>query len=585
MEGLGQREWVLRHAPVDSDQASYEDDLNGEISERLARLLEARGLRTPAAREAFLNPRLADLIDPMRVPGVDAVARFLLAADRSGPVLIYGDYDVDGITSVVLLKEVLERIKVPVVAFIPDRFEHGYGLSEAGIEEALRVCPESRCMIALDCGTNSRSLLRRLEHEGYQVAVVDHHQPLEGVDWEDADVMVNPAIFPGELEQDSSWCTVGLVFKVVQRLYRILADEDAARLPEVPLGDFLDLVALGSIADLVTLRGENRILVHYGLRRLSRTARPGLVALLQEGSIRDLPVRAEDVAFRLAPRLNAAGRLAHAGLAVDLLDARDQRQAYDQAQNLSRLNGRRQRIEEEVFLEAQAQADRYPVNDAGLVLYHEDWHPGVLGIVAGKLARQRHRPCIVLGGAQGLLQGSGRSVEGLDLVAVLEGCGEAIRKWGGHPMAVGLTVETERVGALRTLFSEAVARVLGKSPPRPPLLLDAWLSTTDLGPALIKEMEWLQPFGVGNPEPVFGMRVSEPVRSVRPVGKDHYRFLVGGDDGWVAGIHWRGLANPLPSQSPFELAFKAKVSQWQGRRSLQLEVVEWRPVSDAGKGG
>lgn len=549
------------------------------ISRRLAAILQRRGVGEPREIERFLQPKLKELMEPTEISHLDRAARFLIEqAKQRGSVILFGDYDVDGVTSVVLVREILKHFGIKVEVFVPDRYEDGYGLSEGAVEKALKLVESPGLFCALDCGTNSSGCLKKLIEEGYQVLVIDHHQGTESLDFPSEAVVVNPHLTEPEGHPSRYLCTAGLVFKVIQRIYRLVSEEAPEDLPEVPLKDFLDLVALGTISDLVPLVGENRILARFGLRRLRRTLRPGLIALMRECAISmDAPIQSEDVAFRMGPRLNAAGRLSSAQESLDLLTSRDQRQSYSVAKRLSQLNSERQGVEQTVLLEAEAQAENYPIDGAGLVLSGEHWHHGVVGIVAGRLARKYHRPCLVLGGVNGSFKGSGRSVPGVDLVATLSQCEEFLAEWGGHPMAVGLSVDPECLDGFRTAFSGAIQAHCGGSSPKPELTIDAWLDPSDLTSALLEELEALQPYGQGNPEPIFGLAKVRLSGSPKVVGRNHLSFSIKGETGPIRCIYWGGASRPFPQREPLDFVVKAKASYWKGRRSLQLELQDWRP--------
>lgn len=550
----------------------------GGVSRRLAGILERRGVFESGQIESFLQPKLRDLMEPTEISHLDRAARFLIQQARQrGSVILFGDYDVDGVTSVVLVEEILKHFGIRVDVFVPDRYEDGYGLSEKAVNKALRLAERPGLFCALDCGTNSSGCLHKLVAEGYQVLVIDHHQCTEGSDFPVDAVVVNPHLTEPVGHPARSLCTAGLVFKVIQRIYRLVSEEAPEDLPEVPLKEYLDLVALGTISDLVPLVGENRILARFGLRRLRRTLRPGLIALMRECAISiESPIQSEDVAFRMGPRLNAAGRLSSAREALDLLTSNDQRQSYSVAKRLSQLNSERQGVEQTVLLEAEAQAENYPVDGAGLVLSGEHWHHGVVGIVAGRLARKYHRPCLVLGGVNGYLKGSGRSVQGIDLVETLSRCEEFLAEWGGHPMAVGLTVEPDCLDGLRTVFSGAIKGCCGGDSPIPELAIDAWLDPADLTTQLLEELEALQPYGQGNPEPIFGLEKVRVSGLPKVVGRNHLSFSIDSGAGLVRGIFWGGASEPLPRGSDLDLVVKVKASYWRGRRSLQLELQDWR---------
>jgi single-stranded-DNA-specific exonuclease len=400
--------------------------------------------------------------------------------------------------------------------------------------------------ICLDCGTNAGPLIRQLLGRGIDVLVVDHHQAKAA--FPDGALLINPHVRDPEGVPWKDLSSVGLTFKVAHALVKVLraaGDPVAARTRLKPV---LDLVALGTIADLVPLRDENRILARHGLRGLQTTRRCGLHALYEASGIRDAAtLTASDVAFRLGPRINASGRLGDARVPVDMLLADQYAQGRSAANELNTLNARRQAIERSVA-EAAGQQIQAEIDaalsagqpaPAGCVLFDPSWHPGVLGIVAGRLSRQFNRPVIVLGGADGEAQGSGRSLPGADLVALLRPCADLLTHWGGHPMAAGVTLPEDRVPAFRRAFAAAVRTACPEPLPEPPIGLTLWLQPERVTLDLMGELDRLQPFGQGNPEPVFGLPgvvLPEPPQVIGSRG-EHLRFRLRTSTGsaWAGG--------------------------------------------------
>ena len=412
----------------------------------------------PEAAELFLKPRLANLDDPFNITNLrEAVDRVHQALVRNEKVVVFGDYDVDGVSSTTLLVSILRKFGNSPNFCIPIRSEEGYGLSANAIERALNEHGKPDLFIALDCGTNSGDEIKKLHEQGIDTVVVDHHQstdhaPAPGL-------IVNPHLYDPE---DTPWkdlCTVGLTFKLVHGLIkklRLLGDESAE---QIDLRQFLDLVALGTVADLVPLRKENRILAERGLRSLYHTKRCGIHALFQVSGI-DLAevdvLRPSDVAFRLGPRINASGRLSDATIPVEMLLGTDYKECARAAAQLDSMNRERQAIERAISSEAMQDVEDLGPEAPGLIAYRDDWHAGVVGIVASRVSRHFHRPAIVLGKDGDMAKGSGRSIPGIDLVAVLEKCDDLLDHWGGHPMAVGVAMDPKNLEAFRARFSEAI---------------------------------------------------------------------------------------------------------------------------------
>ncbi|MDP0496946.1 MAG: single-stranded-DNA-specific exonuclease RecJ [Verrucomicrobiota bacterium JB024] len=541
----------------------------------LAALLASR-LPQIAPAATFLDPRLKHLSNPFELSFVAEAVERLIAAIRSGEdILVIGDYDVDGMTSTALLVSMLRHFGASPVYQVPRRLEEGYGLSDTMLDRVLTGDPPD-LLVALDCGTNSVAEVARLRERGIDVIIVDHHESKEAVP---ADcLLINPKLYatPGD-EAARDLCTAGLAFKLVHALVMRLRQLDDPRAYDLKLKHALDLVALGTIADLVPLRGENRIFAREGLKQLASGRRPGLSALLEVSGLGpDHPLYAADVAYRLGPRLNAGGRLADAALPVEMLLAEKKSRAIAAAAELDALNRERQSIERGVFAAAAADFDEGTV-PAALVAAGADWHPGVVGIVAGRLARRFYRPAIVLSTDGDLLRGSGRSIPEVDLQEILHGCDGLLEEWGGHRMAVGVTLAKDRLPEFRAAFAERVGQCLGDTPPEPSLTIDAWVEPRELDERLLDQLDQMRPFGQENPEPVLGIKQARLSRPPEVFAQKHLRFdLTGGHGRRVQGIAWNGAANPPPAGQPIDLAVRFTWNVWNGRRSPRLELVDWR---------
>jgi len=548
------------------------------ISPVLAELLLRTGQREPASAAAFLQPALARLADPFLLKNLGrATARLRQALAAREQIVVLGDYDVDGVSSTALLVSILRRLGADPRFVVPRRMADGYGLSRSAIDRALEP-GRPDLFIALDCGTNSLEEVAYLQGLGIDVIVVDHHRskesPLE------SGILINPHAY--ELPGDEAWrqlCTVGLVFKLIHGLIKELRAENHPVAHAVKLRDYLDLVALGTIADLVPLQEENRILASHGLRILQEAARPGLRALMDVAGVRPgqdlMPV---DISFRLGPRINASGRLADAALSVELILSNDQRFCRETAGQLDTFNRERQEIERGITDEAERAIEAGQLDQAGIVLYADGWHPGVVGIVAGRVTRKYHRPCIVLGNEGALAKGSGRSVDGINLVEVLGGCADLLSSWGGHPMAVGVAVEKANLEAFRVRFAEGVRAWTGGRMVDPELEISAWLRPDDIDDRLMDELVRLQPFGQANPEPRFGLR-GVMLRQRPDVFKGvHFRFAVEAAGGRrLHGVAWKMADRLPPTGRPVDLAVELAWNFFNDRKTIQLELIDWRP--------
>jgi single-stranded-DNA-specific exonuclease len=394
--------------------------------------------------------------------------------------------------------------------------------------------------------------------------------------------LINPHAYdePG----DEAWrhlCTVGLVFKLVHGLVKELRGEGHPAAEALRLRDYLDLVALGTIADLVPLQHENRILASYGLRTLKDSARPGLRALMDVAGVRPgqdlMPV---DISFRLGPRINASGRLADAALSVELLLSEDVRFCRETARQLDSFNRERQDIERGITEEAERIVETEFSDQPGIVLYSDGWHPGVVGIVAGRITRKYHRPCIVLGNEGALAKGSGRSVDGINLVEILGGCADQLASWGGHPMAVGVALTKDKVAGFRARFCEGVRAWTGGRASEPELLIAVWLRLPDIHERLMEELARMHPFGQANPEPVFGLRGVVFKQRPEVFKGAHFRFSleVGDARRRLYGVAWKMADRMPPIDRPVDLAVELAWNYFNDRKTIQLELVDWRPA-------
>ncbi|MCU0793489.1 MAG: single-stranded-DNA-specific exonuclease RecJ [Opitutaceae bacterium] len=553
------------------------------ISPVLAELLLRAGMTEPGPAEAFIKPALARIADPFLLRNLArATARLRRALADREEIVVLGDYDVDGVSSTALLVSILRRFGARPRFVVPRRMEDGYGLSRSAIDRALEPGRPS-LFIALDCGTNSHAEVDYLHSLGVDVIVVDHHRSKEKA--LEHGILINPHAHdePG----DEAWrhmCTVGLVFKLVHGLVKELRAEGNAEAQAVKLRDYLDLVALGTVADLVPLQEENRILASYGLRTLKDAARPGLRALMDVAGVRPgqdlMPV---DISFRLGPRINASGRLADAALSVELILSDDVRFCRETAQQLDSFNRERQDIERGIIEEAERLIETQYLDQAGIVLYADGWHPGVVGIVAGRVTRKYHRPCIVLGNEGALAKGSGRSVDGINLVEVLGGCADLLESWGGHPMAVGVALAKSKLEIFRVRFAEGVRAWTGGRVVEPELPISAWLRPEQINEKLMDELALMHPFGQANPEPKFGLH-GVVLRQRPEVFKGaHFRFALEIGDGRrrLFGVAWKMADRLPPVGEPIDLAIELAWNFFNDRKSIQLELVDWRRSTEA----
>jgi single-stranded-DNA-specific exonuclease len=512
---------------------------------------------------AFLQPRLRSLSDPFQLPNMSAaVARILQAIDRGERVVLFGDYDVDGVTSLALLAELLGSYGSPPELFLPLRMEEGYGLSPESLE---RCCQEysPQLLIAVDCGTSSLDEIASLKSRGIDVIVLDHHEPKSALP--DCVAVVNPKAQPGcPFEY---LCSVGIVFKLCHALLK------TRPAPSFDLKAHLDLVALGTVADIVPLEKENRILVQHGMMQLASSRRPGLRKLMEVAAVR-APVMAEHIGFRLGPRLNAAGRLATAEKALRLLLTTDETEAVQLAALLDEQNRDRQAVERQISAEAEEALHEAfdPSRDAAIVLGSRDWHPGVLGIVASRLARKYHRPTILVAfDATGLGKGSGRSIQGLSLVEALSRCAVHLEKFGGHEMAAGLAIQERDFEAFAAFFRAAARELLTDDDLQPRLHLDHELSFADLNGDLLRWHQALEPFGNSNLQPTFLARGVAPAAEPQVLKDKHLVLRLRQRNHFRRAIFFDGALTPLPTP-PWDIAFRMNADEYEGETRLQIQV-------------
>jgi len=578
-----------------------------KIPPLLTQCLLNRGFSELPDIEKFLHPRLKNLADPFLLPGMAvAVERLFRARGQNEPLVIFGDYDVDGVTSTALLVEVLRALGWKVDFYLPNRMDEGYGLSREGVENCLKKFPTT-LLLAVDCGSTAVETIHWLREHNVSVIVLDHHQISSPAPA--AVALVNPQRQGRESNVESrgleagcsstfdarpspELCSAGLAFKLAHALVKRGRETNLPGAAEFDLRPLLDLVALGTIADLVPLTGENRILVATGLQRLNTTQRPGLVALKKVAQSPPA-LGAYDVGFQLAPRLNAAGRLETAEASLRLLLACNLAEAMPLAQNLDAQNRERQKIERGITEEVTGavRAKFNPQTDFVIVEGQLLWHIGVVGIVASRVLQEFYRPTVIIGGEGDTWRGSGRSIAGFDLAAALRECDGLLVRHGGHAMAAGLSVQPDKIDALRERLNELARHALKPEDLQPPLRLDAEVGLDELTLETLRDLSRLKPMGQGNPCVQFCARNLMHARPLQRLGADqqHVKMWVtdtpspyggyGAAGGTVLeAVWWNGGAESLPV-GKFNLAFAPQVNQFNGNRSVQLKVLDWQPAA------
>jgi single-stranded-DNA-specific exonuclease len=559
--------WSVARAPDPGLVGELSSALS--IPEALAALLVLRGYDSAGDARAFLRPNLTGLSDPMSWADMpEAVAAVQAAVRRAEPILVHGDYDVDGQCSAAMLTRILREAGAQAHAFVPHRIRDGYDFGPAGLARARAL--GARLIITCDCGITAIDTVRAARAEGIEVIVSDHHLPGDALP--PATAVLDPRR-PDCASPDKDLCGTGVAFKLAQALVPALG------LPDQLPWHFLDYVALATVADVVPLVGENRILVRHGLKLLANSRWPGLAALVETAGLSGKPLRAGHVGFILAPRLNAAGRIGDAGDGLRLLMTDDAAEAAKLARELETLNARRQEMDQQILASAEAAlAVQGSEDDRAIVLAADDWHPGVIGIVASRLVERYGRPTFLIAWEGDVGRGSGRSIRGFDLHGALHRVGGCLEKFGGHSMAAGLTVRRDRFQEFRVAFLAVAAQLLRPDDLVPAQRVDLELPLANLSADLERLMRHLEPCGAGNPAPVFGVRGARAV-GARRVGTNHLRFMLDDGSGALPAIGFQ-VADQVPEgwlEHPLDVAFRLELDDWQGRSTLQARVATIAP--------
>jgi single-stranded-DNA-specific exonuclease len=557
---MQQGTWTIRPCPH-RDVAALVGELG--VSEITASILVRRGYADPREARAFLDGE-QPLHDPFALGDMAVACESIRAAvDAGARICVHGDYDADGICATALAVLTLRELGANVSWHLPSRFDEGYGVRS----ETLARLADEGCGVVLtvDCGITAVEEVAEARARGLEVIVTDHHQPAERLP-DCPIVATRPSSYPfPEL------CGTGVVYKLAQAL--LPPDSEVLR-------RHLDLVAVATVADVVPLLGENRSLVTAGLRALARTQKPGLRALMRSAGVDPAAVDASSIAFRLAPRINAAGRLGHPATALELLLTDDERRAHDLARELEELNRERQAVEDRILRAAVAQVEEWPEakrRRRGYVLAGEDWHEGVIGIVASRLVERYHRPVVLIAGADELWKGSGRSIPAFDLHAGLAACSSHLDRFGGHRAAAGLSIRPDAVEEFASAFAAHADAILPEEELRPVTVVDAVLPRTSrLTLDLCAELQHLAPFGLGNPA-VTLLAPGCELGDLATVGDGkHLRFRVRGENGRDAGS---AIAFRLGSQldryrrvGRYDVAFRLEENRWNGTVAPQLVV-------------
>lgn len=560
------KRWIF---PAQPDPSAVSRIQNGlALPEFLAGMLVNRGFEAETRAEAYMNPRLRSLGPPELLPEMPAaVERLTCALRRRERIVLYGDYDVDGVTSLALLARFLRAYGAEPTCFLPHRMEEGYGLSKSALERCVAE-HAPQLLVAMDCGTNSVAEIDHLRRLGIDVIVLDHHEPASVRP--DCTALVNPKCG----DSLHYLCSAGVAFKVAHAMLK------SSPVEGLDLRDYLDFVALATVADIVPLVGENRIFVRHGLQQMEHSRWVGLRALKEIAGVGS-PVRAGDIGFRMGPRINAAGRLGPANEALALLLTDDSLEAHRLATGLEARNRERQSLEKNVVRDACDWVEKNfdPHSQTSIVAGSRDWHVGVIGVVAARIMRQYHRPAFVIGfNADGTGKGSGRSIEGLSLVSLLSSCADHLQKFGGHDMAAGITITESRLDAFRTAFEEASRTIATPDMLVPRLEFDCELSLREIDAALLDTLALLEPFGNSNTRPLMVSRGVTPSSAPRVMKEKHLRIEFGSGRTRVSAVFFNAPVDDLP-RPPWDIAFTLDWNTWQGRSEPQLQIVEVRSAA------
>ncbi|QDO93262.1 single-stranded-DNA-specific exonuclease RecJ [Formosa sediminum] len=556
--------WTIKPKPESHKVKALQDAL--QIDELTAFLLLQRGIETFEDAKSFFRPNLNELHDPFLMKDMDkAVARIEQALETGENIMVYGDYDVDGTTSVALMSSYLRTRQENVVTYIPDRYDEGYGVSYKGIDFAHDN--EFTLIVALDCGIKAIDKVAYAKEKGIDFIICDHHRP--GAEIPDAAAVLDPKRDDCEYPY-KELCGCGVGFKLIQAL----SSKQGFTIED--LGEYLDLVATAIGADIVPITGENRILAYYGLQIINENPRPGIKAILNQVDKTEFTIT--DVVFIVAPRINAAGRMKHGTYAVQLLTEMDEKQAETYAAEIESFNLDRREADREITIQALNQIEELKEQDRYTsVVYQDDWHKGVIGIVASRLTETYYRPTLVFTKSGDKLAASARSVSGFDVYNALEACSEHIEQFGGHKYAAGLTLLPEHYDAFKQAFEDVVSQTIDPKLLSPEIKIDAKINLEDITPKFYRILKQFAPFGPGNMTPVFMTEAVVDTGYGKCVGKDEDHLRITVKQGQVQPIVCIGFGlgakiDAVSTTKPFDVVYTIDENHWNGITSLQLKL-------------
>ncbi|MCL4458068.1 MAG: DHH family phosphoesterase [Nitrospirae bacterium] len=563
------------------------------VSPAFAQVLVNRGIKTSEQLNSFLSPDISRLSDPMELPDIKKALHRINEAKRLGErVLIHGDYDADGVTATAIMLEGLKKFGIDADYFIPDRIAHGYGFGTAGVEKAKEI--GARLIITVDCGITSFDAVSQVNALGIDVIITDHHEPVRKAigngqeaigdkqqdpiahslspiasffELPDALAIINPKI-SNLKSQISNLSGAGVAFKLIQALFENNIDD---------VHELLDLAAIGTAADVVPVVGDNRIILKEGIKLIRSGERIGIGALKGAAGVKPDFFKTTFLHYTLIPRINAAGRIADAADVVRLLTTDSEAEAEGLAKRLNELNSKRQEIEEVVYNEAKEMLQKFEIGGA-IVLASEGWHPGVVGIVASRIAEEYYRPTFILSIENGTAKGSARSIPAFDIYGGLTRCKDILKRFGGHKQAAGLSLLSEDIARFREMISGIAADSVSDNDLTPALHIDASVSMSDVTIDLINEIALLEPFGCGNEEPIFGGKGFE-VMQPRIVGKNHLKMRLKQNGRSVdsIGFDFGGLLDVVENAGAIDAAFHPIINEWDGGKYVQLNLKAIRP--------
>jgi single-stranded-DNA-specific exonuclease len=562
---MPENQWIF--APILPETEALVRELGAPLA--IARILANRDLLQPEKARDFLYAGLESMHDPYLLAGMGAsVDRLFQAVQCREKVLIFGDYDVDGVLSVVVLTRALQSLGIPTDYYIPDRLKEGYGLKDEHIE--IVRSKKADIVISVDCGIKAIDFVNGAKTLGVDVIITDHHQP--GDELPDALAVLNP-VLPDSSYPDKNLAGVGVVFKLIQALL-----EKAGKAAQLP--HYLKLVSIGTVADIVSLRKENRLIVKYGLEALSQVANPGLRSLMEVSGLDGKRISVGDVGFRIGPRINAAGRLGKADMAVRLFFTDSEEESRRIALEMNDLNSQRQSLERKIFDEAFQMVEegaldkRYKL----LILGREGWHRGVIGIVASKLKDCFYRPVIMFAYENGRAYGSGRSIREFPLIDCLNSLQQHFFNYGGHPMAVGCELDCANMESFKQSANAYVADRISAEDLTRKIRIDSALEFAEIDERLLRFLSLLSPFGAGNPKPVFATEEVELTSSPRVMQNRHLKLFVKKDGRVFEALGWGKAkwAEALTRGDHIDLAYGLQVSEYLGEERLQLILEDIR---------